>query len=109
VGIIDRGQMQVSAEVTDIIRQVRGRTILHIGVRQDLDRALSLLESQEMVDIAAAGDGFITCTLAEGTEDYSPLATLLVQSGFQLTMLREEEINLESAFMALTKGVGAKI
>ncbi len=109
VGIIDRGQMQVSAEVTDIIRQVRGRTILHIGVRQDLDRALSLLESQEMVDIAAPGDGFITCTLAEGTEDYSPLATLLVQSGFHLTMLREEEINLESAFMALTKGVGAKI
>ena len=35
--------------------------------------------------------------------------TMLIGAGFRLTMFREEEVNLESAFMALTKGVGAKI
>jgi ABC-2 type transport system ATP-binding protein len=32
----------------------------------------------------------------------------LVQSGHKLTLFREEEVTLESAFMALTKGMGAK-
>jgi hypothetical protein len=31
-----------------------------------------------------------------------------VQNGHKLTLFREEEFNLESAFMALTKGMGAK-
>lgn len=109
VGIIDRGQMQVSAEVTEIIRQVRGRTILHVGVKGELDRACDLLGRQEIVESAVPGDGIVLVTLKEGGSDYSSLATTLIQGGFQLTMLREEEINLESAFMALTKGVGAKI
>ena len=29
----------------------------------------------------------------------------LVQGGFKLTLLREEEVNLETAFMRLTKGM----
>ena len=44
-------------------------------------------------------------TLADGERDYSDLATLLVTAGHRLTLLREEELNLETAFMALTKGI----
>jgi len=33
------------------------------------------------------------------------LATALVTAGHKLTMLKEDEINLETAFMALTKGI----
>ena len=44
-------------------------------------------------------------TLADGQHDYSDLATLLVAAGHKLTLLREEELNLETAFMALTKGI----
>jgi len=29
----------------------------------------------------------------------------LVQGGFRLTLLKEEEVNLETAFMRLTKGM----
>jgi ABC-2 type transport system ATP-binding protein len=35
------------------------------------------------------------------------LATELVERGFKLTLLKEDELNLETAFMALTKGVTA--
>ena len=45
--------------------------------------------------------------LAEGVEDYSDLPTLLVQAGHKLTLFKEDEINLETAFMALTKGITA--
>ena len=33
----------------------------------------------------------------------------LLKAGHKLTKFAEEEVSLESAFMALTKGVGAKI
>jgi ABC-2 type transport system ATP-binding protein len=109
VGIIDRGEMILSAEVNDVIKRVRGRTVLHIGVREGIDQAYRLVSEQPIVATATMGDGFLTATLNEDVEDYSELASLLVQNGLRLTMLREEEINLESAFMLLTKGVGAKI
>ena len=47
-------------------------------------------------------------TLCEGDvrlQRSSP--TLLVQSGLRLTLFKEDEINLETAFMALTKGITA--
>ena len=37
--------------------------------------------------------------------DYSELPTLLLENGFKLTLFREEEVNLETAFMELTKGL----
>lgn len=109
VGIIDRGVMMVSATVADVMKQVRDRTVLHIAVKQDMHRYQGFLEQQAIVDSVLVGDGHLVVTLKEDVPDYSMLPTLLVQQGAQLTMFREEEINLESAFMALTKGVGAKI
>ena len=36
--------------------------------------------------------------------DYSFLSKLLIEAGFDLQMFREEDVNLETAFMELTKG-----
>jgi len=109
VGIIDRGVMHVNATVAEVMKQVRERTILNVGVKNDLDGAGKLLEQQPMVEAVGMHDGCLLVTLADGTEDYSELASVVVQNGFQLTLFREEEVNLESAFMALTKGMGEKI
>lgn len=38
---------------------------------------------------------------------YSDLPTRLIQAGFRISLFRKEELNLETAFMALTKGVTA--
>ena len=46
-------------------------------------------------------------TLADGVTDYSELPTVLVQAGHKLSLFKEDEINLETAFMALTKGITA--
>ncbi len=106
VGIIDRGVMSVSAEVSEVMRQVRQRVVLQIGVADDQPKAAETLQSMEIVDLVAPGDGFLVVTLNEGVSDYSEIATDLIKAGFRLTRFSEEEVNLESAFMALTKGLG---
>jgi ABC-2 type transport system ATP-binding protein len=54
-----------------------------------------------------SGNNHLKVTLVNGHADYSDLATMLVSAGHKLTLLREEELNLETAFMALTKGITA--
>ena len=43
--------------------------------------------------------------IRDGVTDYSFIPQRLVTSGYILTLLREEEVNLETAFMRLTKGM----
>lgn len=107
IGIIDRGVMSFSDEVSAVIKKVRDQIILHVGVASDEGRCLTFLEAHNDVDSAVKGDGFIVATLKKEIEDYSELPTELIGEGFKLTLFCEEEVNLESAFMALTKGTGA--
>ena len=109
VGIIDRGVMSHCAEVTEVMKLVRERIVLQIGVSGDLKDAATILEDAAPVDHVIVGDGHLLVTLNPDVTDYSSLPGLLVNRGHQLNLFREEEVNLESAFMALTKGVGAKI
>ena len=37
-------------------------------------------------------------------EDYSSIPSAIIERGFKLKLLREEELNLKTAFMMLTKG-----
>jgi ABC-2 type transport system ATP-binding protein len=107
IGIIERGELIVNANVDEVMRQVRQHTIIDIGVVGDRDAAAKLLESQEIVSRVEEDDGCLRVTLADRDSDYSQLATVLVAAGHKLTMFREEEINLETAFMELTKGITA--
>ena len=43
--------------------------------------------------------------MKEGVVDGSALAQHLVAGGFRLKTLKEEEIDLEDVFMAITKGI----
>lgn len=106
IGIIDRGVMSFSDEVSEVIKKVRDRVILHVGVAVDQERASKFLDANDDVDKVVKGDGFLVVTLKEGINDYSNLPTELIGEGFKLTLFQEEEVNLESAFMALTKGTG---
>jgi ABC-2 type transport system ATP-binding protein len=107
VGIIDRGVMSVNAAVADVMKQVRERMVLHVRVAGAAESAGKFLEQQDFVDSVAQRKDVFVVTLKKGVEDYSELPTLLVKAGHRLTMFTEEEVNLESAFMALTKGAGA--
>ena len=109
VGIIDRGVMNVNAAVADVMKQVRERIVLNVRVKGDLADAAKVIESLDNVDTVSIGDDVIVVTLVENATDYSEITSELVNRDFKILMFREEEVNLESAFMTLTKGVGAKI
>jgi ABC-2 type transport system ATP-binding protein len=105
IGIIERGELIVNTRVADVMKQVRQQTVLNVGVGGDCTAAAKLLETHALVDRVEVGERFLTVTLRDGEQDYSDLATALVTAGHRLTMLKEDEINLETAFMALTKGI----
>ena len=107
VGMLEKGELKVCASVADIMKQVRQRTLLNVRVVGDPEAAAKLLEGDDRVERVEIHDGQLAVTLAKDVEDYSDLPTLLVEAGHKLTLFKEEEINLETAFMALTKGITA--
>ncbi|MCH2124681.1 MAG: ABC transporter ATP-binding protein [Pirellulaceae bacterium] len=109
VGIIDRGVMSVNASVADVMKQVREQIVLNIKVSDPQKDATLLLEQHTTVDQVTAENGQLVVTLKKGVVDYSDLPTLLIEAGHRIHLFNEEEVNLEVAFMTLTKGTGAKI
>ena len=111
VGIIDRGQMQVCATVDEVLRQVRPRVVLLIepAISAELEKMARNIEQHSIVDRVDIQQQRVRATLKENITDYSELAVALVHAGIAFNHFGEEETNLESAFMALTRGVGAKI
>ena len=105
IGIIERGELIVNMAVADVMKRVRPQTVLHVGVAGDRTAAAKLLEQHPLVDRVEENGKHLVITLNDGQQDYSDLATALVTAGHKLTMLKEDEINLETAFMALTKGI----
>lgn len=107
VGIIERGELLVNANVSDVMKQVRQRTLLNIGVTEGIEGAAKLLEQSSLVESVDTRDGKIFVTLKENVDDYCELAAMLIEAGYKLKLFKEDEINLETAFMALTKGITA--
>lgn len=105
VGIIEKGILYVNGYVSEVMQQVRHAIILNIRVQTDLDRAAKELQQHPQVDNLRIEDGTMIVTLKQGIQDYSDIPSDLIQAGFKLTLFREEELNLETAFMELTKGL----
>jgi ABC-2 type transport system ATP-binding protein len=105
VGMIEKGILFINGHVNEVMQQVRHAIILNIRVQADLDRAAKELQQHSQVDNLKIDDGTMIVTLKQGIQDYSDIPTDLIQAGFKLTLFREEELNLETAFMELTKGL----
>jgi ABC-2 type transport system ATP-binding protein len=107
IGIIEKGELKENSEVHELIKRVRPQVILRIAVVGAGEGAAKLLEQHSAVEKVEPVDGQLVVTLKNGVHEYSDLATMLVTSGQKLTMFKEDELNLEGAFMALTKGITA--
>lgn len=105
IGIIEKGELIVNADVASVMKQVRQQMVLKIRVADDMPAALEVVRAHPSVESATLADNTITATLVAEAEDPSDLAAALITAGHRLTMLKEDEINLETAFMALTKGI----
>jgi ABC-2 type transport system ATP-binding protein len=111
VGIIDSGVLIANDDVNSIIRKVRPNVVLLIETADpsQAEAAAKVLEQQTATDSVEVKGKQLRVLIKTTVEDYSDLATALISSGIRIRKFAEEEINLESAFMAFTKGAGAKI
>ncbi len=111
VGIIDRGVLSVNASVSEVMRQVRKHLVLLVQLAdiEQTDAAIEILNSSSLVTALERGDAQIKVILKPEVEDYTSLPSLLMQNGIVLRQFREEQLDLESAFMALTKGTSTRM
>jgi ABC-2 type transport system ATP-binding protein len=108
IGIIERGQLLFNGDVQSAIREVRTNTIFDVAVAHGLNKqAREHLEGHiDVLRVEERDEGeVLRVTLHNGVSDGSFLADLLLQNGYKLKMLREEEVNLEHVFMEITKGI----
>jgi ABC-2 type transport system ATP-binding protein len=107
IGIIEQGKLIVNEDVAEVIQRLRRQLVLHIAVAGPLSAAAKMLEQLPVVQRIADYAEYLEVTLVPDAEDYSQLANVLVQAGQRLTLFKEKEINLETAFMLLTQGISA--
>jgi ABC-2 type transport system ATP-binding protein len=107
IGIIERGKLLFDGDVQSAIRRVRQHMVLDVAVTNDMtDSARGQLESHgDVLKVEVKDDDVMRVTLNDEVRDGSFIADVLVKNGFRLKMLREEEIDLEDVFMAITKGI----
>ncbi|MBQ1454874.1 MAG: ABC transporter ATP-binding protein [Thermoguttaceae bacterium] len=119
VGIIERGELLVNADVSEVMRRVRDQPVILIelaekrpegGSFQTLENVMKLLSDQEVVEkVDLRKNDVIEVFIHKGktVDDYAGLLDTLIREGFRIRSFREEEINLETAFMTLTRGITA--
>jgi ABC-2 type transport system ATP-binding protein len=105
VGIIEQGELLFHGSIDEAVRRARVGTRVHVGVLEHQDRARQLLSGAQGVRSVEEENGQLLIELEDGIQDYSFIARMLLDNGLKLRELREEQINLETAFMRLTKGI----
>lgn len=118
VGIIERGRLLFSGSVREALKRARVGHVVHVGVADRLADAVEVLKKLRGVTKVAIveSDG----TAVNGHHDgqlihvhfdesaggsFTDVPNVLVNSGFRITKFTEEAVNLETAFMRLTKGL----
>ena len=110
VGIIDRGELKQNAKVTEVIRMVRQHTVLVVTPERSdqIQTIMDLLGRHEKVQDCEPGDASVRVVLKPEVSEFSDLPKYLIENDVSLRRFTEEELDLESAFMALTKGTSTR-
>jgi ABC-2 type transport system ATP-binding protein len=116
VGIIERGELLVDARVEDVMKRVRDQVVVLVELAEPndenfgkkIDACAKFLSDDAVVESVEKTKNDALRVLIEkgkGLDDYSALLTRLIERGFRIRSFREEEVNLETAFMTLARGI----
>lgn len=115
VGIIERGSLLFNGTVEEALKRAKVGYVLHVSVLDRIEEAGKLLTKLSGVKKVALAnedkpDGkvgkvlHVTYDEAAGSSA-TDIPNVLVNNGFRVTKFTEEPVNLETAFMRLTKGL----
>lgn len=105
IGILERGKLLYHGSVSEALRRARVGTVVQVITPDDPERARQLLEQLPGVENAAIRNGAVVLTLETETSDFSFVAQAMIANRLRISEIKQEEANLEAAFMRLTKGV----
>lgn len=105
VGILEQGQLLYHGPITEIVRRVKTGTKLLVKVTEQQDLAALLLQRTKGVKSVDHSNGQLVVELESQGRDFTHIARALLDANFKINEIKEEEVNLETAFMRLTKGI----
>ncbi len=110
VGIIEQGELVFSGPVSEIMAKASMGLVVHITVEdrvEDAARLLVQVKGITKVDLTHH-NGTTRLDVTIDPESGLPISELpnrLIAQGFRIRSLQPEQVNLETAFMRLTKGL----
>jgi len=105
IGIIEQGELKFVGTMQQIIDLARADKVIHVAVSSNAQAAAHLIQQLPGVTTAQMQNSHIRIVLDPQQNDASHIAAELIKRGYALTCLEEEKVNLETAFMRLTKGL----
>lgn len=102
IGIMDKGQMLVQGEQTEVFRQINISNPLHIIILEGVDQAIALLKRDASVQRISIEGSHIMIYFDGDEQDESNLLSMLVDSGVRIQSFYRESGNLESLYMKVT-------
>ena len=105
IGILEQGEMIYQGTVAEALRRARVGTVVHVATPDDQERVRQVLAALDGVQSAQLSDGVVVVELSSDTTDFSFIARAMLQNDLRIREIKQEEINLETAFMRLTKGI----
>ncbi|MEE8168966.1 MAG: ABC transporter ATP-binding protein [Phycisphaerae bacterium] len=104
IGIIEKGELLFHGSITEILQRTRQGTRIEIKLVENHEQAAELLRRVRGIKSAQCVDGHILTELSADTHDFSNLVKLLLKHKFRIREIREEQVNLETAFLRFTTG-----
>lgn len=116
VGVIEQGKLLYSGPVSDILARARVGHVLHVAVTDRFAQAaefiakfpgvkkISRVDGALMIDRKPVPLFHVSFENARG-HTFTDLPNMLVNAGFRIAQFSQEPVNLETAFMRLTKGL----
>ena len=106
MGIIEKGKLVAAGRVEDILKGVRAKRAFVIDLLDpgDAGRAKGLLAGQAGVEEVEAIGGVVRFGFQATEPEIAALLERIVREGLRVTGFREELVDLETAFMTLTRG-----
>ena len=105
IGIIEQGELLYHGSVAEALRRARVGVVVHVKTPDDQERARLVLEGLDGVESAAINNGMLVVNLQGDTTDFGFIARAMLDNDLRIQEIKQEEVNLETAFMRLTKGI----
>jgi ABC-2 type transport system ATP-binding protein len=108
IGIIESGKLLVSGNVEDILSQLGTGSVLEIEVHAGIERAKEILEQRPDVEDIDVKGNTLKVQYTGSREDIHNILTELVSEQVEVSSFHEATLDLEDAFLKLTKGLGVE-